>query len=263
MSGIPWPVIALAGLLGLVIGSFLNVVIYRVPRQESLVSPPSHCPQCLAEIKAWHNIPVLSWVLLRGRCAFCGLRISARYPLVEAGTAALFVGLTLRFGLTVELPAFLYLAAIGVTLAMIEFDVRLLPDSILMPSYIVALALLMPAGAERTDGGEAARGLAGMAALTVLLFAFAIAFPNALGFADVKLAGLFGLYLAWLSWEALFIGAVGTLLIAAVGGRAAVVTGRAQRTVVFPLGPSLIASSVLAVFIAVPLVSWYGALLTV
>src|SRR6185295_5279397 len=113
-------VLALAGLLGLLVGSFLNVVIHRVPRGESLWRPASHCPHCQAAIRPWHNVPVIGWLVLRGRCAGCRAPISARYPLVEAGTAALFVAVAARFGLTVELPAYLYLAAIAVALAVID-----------------------------------------------------------------------------------------------------------------------------------------------
>src|SRR5215212_8583444 len=99
----------LAGLLGLAFGSFANVVIHRVPRGESLVRPGSHCPRCAATLRPWQNVPVLSWVLLRGRCAACGEGISVRYPLVELGTAALFVAVAARFGADPVLPAYLYL----------------------------------------------------------------------------------------------------------------------------------------------------------
>ena len=111
----PQPMLlAVVGLLGLAVGSFLNVVIHRVPRDESLVRPGSHCPHCGTSIRNRHNIPVLGWLLLRGRCADCKTRISARYPLVEAGTAALFVAVAARFGWSWELPAYLYLAAVAI-----------------------------------------------------------------------------------------------------------------------------------------------------
>src|SRR2546423_14532572 len=106
------PVPAFVGALGLVVGSFLNVVIHRVPRAESLLRPGSRCPACGTAIRPWHNVPVLGWLLLRGRCADCRGPISVRYPLVEAGTAALFVAVTARFGLSPVLPAYLYLAAL-------------------------------------------------------------------------------------------------------------------------------------------------------
>jgi leader peptidase (prepilin peptidase)/N-methyltransferase len=259
----PWPLIGMAAVLGLVIGSFLNVVIYRVPRQLSISRPGSHCPGCQSPIKPWHNVPVLSWLALRGKCAWCHERISARYPLVEAGTAALFAGITAKFGLSVQLPAYLYLAAIAITLAMIGADARRLPDSIILPSYIVSALLLMPAGASHIDWQSGIRALGGMLALIALFFVLALAYPNGLGFGDVKLAGLVGIYLGWLSWSALFLTAVGSFVLAAAGGSAAVATRHATRNMAVPIGPCLIGAAVLALFFAAPISSWYGSLVTV
>ena len=172
----------------------------------------------------------------------------------------LFAAITLRFGLTVLLPAYLYLAAIGVALAAIEFDVRRLPDSIVLPSYVISVLLLMPAGAAQSDWWRAERALLGMAALLVLYFALCVAYPNGLTMGDVKLAGLVGLYLGWLSWGALLIGAFGGFLIAGVGG-SAVVASRHARGPAVPLAPCLVSSTVLALFVTVPLTHWYASLL--
>src|SRR5688500_3131257 len=112
-----------AAVLGLLIGSFLNVVVHRVPAGESVVRPPSRCPGCGGEIRARHNIPVAGWLLLRGRCADCGERISVRYPLVELATGLLFAALALRFADQLPaLPAYLYFAAVGIALALIDLD---------------------------------------------------------------------------------------------------------------------------------------------
>src|SRR6478609_8832803 len=116
------PLIVVITLLGLTVGSFLNVVIHRVPAHESLIRPPSHCPACGHLIRNRHNIPVLGWLLLRGRCADCRVRISVRYPLVEAMTAVLFVAVTLRLAdlhQLAALPAVLYFTAIGISLSVI------------------------------------------------------------------------------------------------------------------------------------------------
>src|SRR5262249_46194226 len=118
-AGPPSPIggnvlLVVVGLFGLAVGSFLNVVVHRLPRGESLLRPGSHCPHCRVKVRPWHNIPVLSWLLLRGRCAGCRGRISARYPLVELGTGLLFVAIAARFGLSPALPAYLYLASVGV-----------------------------------------------------------------------------------------------------------------------------------------------------
>lgn len=256
----PLPFVGAIGFLGLLIGSFLNVVIYRVPRDESILSPGSHCTRCQTPVKAWHNIPVLSWLVLRGRCNTCREPISFRYPLVEAGTAALFVAISIRFGPSAQLPAFLYLAAIGVTLAMIDFDVRRLPDSIVLPSYVIGVLLLMPAGAVTGEWWVATRALLGMAALWAIYFLLALAYPKGMGFGDVKLAGVLGLYLGWLGWDALFIGGFGAFLIGGLGGSALIASGRASRSTAIPFGPSMIAAAVLSVFVAVPITNWYAAM---
>ena len=130
--------VAGCGLFGLLIGSFLNVVIWRVPRGESIVSPPSHCPRCDAEIKPYDNIPVVSWLVLRGRCRHCGAGISARYPLVELACAGLWVAMALRFGATWELPAYLVLVSALLALSLIDFDTFLLPDKIVYPLTVRA-----------------------------------------------------------------------------------------------------------------------------
>ena len=117
-------VVVFTAVLGLLIGSFLNVVVWRVPQGQSIVSPPSHCPACDAAVRPRDNLPVLSWLLLRARCRDCKVRISVRYPLVELGTAAVFAVLALRVGLSAALPAFLYLGAVGVALALIDLDTQ-------------------------------------------------------------------------------------------------------------------------------------------
>jgi leader peptidase (prepilin peptidase)/N-methyltransferase len=256
----PWPIVLAIAALGLVIGSFLNVVIYRVPRDESILFPGSHCTSCAAPVKARHNVPVLGWLMLRGRCAVCGSGISIRYPLVEAGTAALFAAITIRFGLSVQLPAYLYLAAIGVTLAMIDFDVRRLPDSIVLPSYVISVLLLMPAGAVTGEWWVATRSLLGMAALWIIYMILALAYPRGMGFGDVKLAGLLGLYLGWLGWSSVLVGTFAGFLLGGVAGAAMMATRRATRKSMIPFGPFMLAGAMLAFFAAGPVAGWYGSL---
>ncbi|HZX04955.1 prepilin peptidase, partial [Kribbella sp.] len=126
-----------AGVLGLAVGSFLNVVVYRVPRGESVVSPPSHCPRCSQPVRNRHNVPVAGWVMLRGRCADCRLPINVRYPLVELATGLLFAAVAVRLGSVAALPAYLWFVGAGVALALIDLDVRRLPNAIVLPSYPV------------------------------------------------------------------------------------------------------------------------------
>jgi leader peptidase (prepilin peptidase)/N-methyltransferase len=260
----PPEILALTAVLGLAVGSFLNVVIYRVPRGQSIVRPASHCTTCGDRIRPWHNVPVLGWLLLRGRCAGCGDAISVRYPLVETGTAALFVAITLRFGLTLQLPAYLYLAAVGIVLALINVDVRRLPDAIVLPSYVVSLLLLMPAGAVNADVGRDVRAIAGYMALLAAYFVLALAYPTAVALDEVKVAGLAGLFLGWLSWSALVLGMLLSFLVASVAGAAVASAGRTAVpavTVRIPMGTCLLAATAVSLFVAAPLSGWYGSLL--
>jgi leader peptidase (prepilin peptidase)/N-methyltransferase len=179
------------------------------------------------------------------------------------GTALLFGAVAMRFGFSAELPAYLYLVAVGVALALIDLDLRHLPDSVIMPSYVITVVLLMPAGAQDADWHAGVRALGGMAALLVLFFALALAYPNGLDFGDVKLAGLVGLYLGWLSWNALFLTAAGSLFIACVTGVAAVLAKHPTRNLAVPIGPCLVSAAVLALFVTAPVSSWYGSLLPI
>jgi leader peptidase (prepilin peptidase) / N-methyltransferase len=187
--------------------------------------------------------------------------VSVRYVSVEVAGAVLFAALTLRFGLRAELPAYLYLVTVGLALTMMDFDLRRLPASIILPSYVMTVMLLMPAGAVSANWYAGVRSLSGMAALLALYFALALAYPNGLGFGDVKLAGLVGLYLGWLSWNALFLTAIGSLLIACVGGAAVQVTRQATSAVAVRITPCLVSAAVLALFVTAPISNWYASLL--
>jgi leader peptidase (prepilin peptidase)/N-methyltransferase len=133
-----------AGVLGAVVGSFLNVVIHRLPRGESIVHPGSHCPACGRAIRPWHNVPVLGWLALGGRCRDCGARISARYPLVEAGTAALFAVIAWRFGAVPATAVWMAFGAILLAAALIDVDHRIIPDELSLGGLALGLTA-MPA----------------------------------------------------------------------------------------------------------------------
>jgi leader peptidase (prepilin peptidase) / N-methyltransferase len=252
------PLLFVVALIGLAVGSFLNVVIYRVPRGESLVRPGSQCTRCGAGIRNRHNIPVLGWLLLGGRCADCKAPISARYPLVEAGTAVLFVAVASKFGWSWELPAYLYLAAVAIALAAIDLDVMRLPDKIVLPSYGAALLLLAPATIAQQSWHAAARGLI---AAAVLWIAFELISLFGMGRGDVKLAPLLGLYLGWLGWSTVAIGMFAGFLLGGVFGVALIATRLATRKTRIPFGPYLLAGAFLAVFAAAPIAHWYSNLL--
>jgi leader peptidase (prepilin peptidase) / N-methyltransferase len=255
------PVLVLAGVVGLLVGSFLNVVAHRVPRNESVLWPRSRCPVCVAPVRPRHNVPVVSWLALRGRCADCAARISVRYPLVELGTGVLFIAVTARFGVTWALPAYLYLAAIAVPLALIDLDVARLPNQIVLPSYLVGAVLLLGAAALDADWAAAGRALAAMTVLYTGYWLVALAYPGGMGFGDVKLAGLLGLYLGWLGWSSVWIGTLTGFLLGAAVGVVLLATRRATRRTAVPFGPSMLAGSLLAVFVAKPVAGWYASLL--
>ena len=250
-------------LLGLLVGSFLNVVVWRVPRGESVVCPPSACPGCGHAIRPRDNVPVVSWLLLRGRCRDCGATISARYPLVELATAALF-GLTAwRLGPSWELPAYLYLAAIAVALTLIDIDVRRLPNAIVLPSYAVAAMLLLLPAVATGEWHAYLRALLGGAILFAGYFALAFAYPAGMGFGDVKLAGILGLYLGWLGWGELAVGAFLGFLLGGAWGVALLVARRAGRKSAIPFGPFMLGGALLGVFVGGALSQAYVDLLVV
>jgi len=182
--------VVVSALFGAVIGSFLNVVAHRVPLGESLVSPGSHCPHCDAPVKPYDNVPVVSWLVLRGRCRNCGVPISPRYPLVELLTAIVFAAVVAARGFDDDLVLELPFVALLIALAAIDLDHRILPNKIVYPmaAYGVIATLLV-------DRGDLAENLiAGAGAFAFLLLAV-IAYPRGMGMGDVKLAGAMGLYL--------------------------------------------------------------------
>lgn len=252
-----WALVALSGVLGLLIGSFLNVVIWRVPRGESVVTPASRCPACDGAVRARDNVPVLSWLLLQGRCRDCREPISRRYPLVEGATGLLFAVLALRIGWDPALPAFLYLGAAGVALWMIDLDVKRLPNVIVLPSYAVALALLGAAGFAGSDWGPLLRSLLGGAALYAFYFLLAVVYPAGMGFGDVKLAGLLGLYLGWLGWAQVVLGGFLGFLYGGVFGGLLMLAGRAGRKSQIPFGPFMLAGALTAVLWGAALADFY------
>lgn len=255
----------LAGVLGLAVGSFLNVVVWRVPRGESVVRPASACPRCGHVIRSRDNVPVLSWLLLRGRCRDCGEPISIRYPLVEGVTGVVFAVLTLVVGATWALPAVLYVAAVGVALTLIDLDVHRLPDRIVLPSYPVVAALLVLAswnpGGE-ADWGPLVRAAIGGVGLFLFYFAAAFAYPSGMGFGDVKLAGVLGMLLAWFGWGTLAVGAFGAFVLGGLFAVGLLAAGRAQRKSGIPFGPWMIGGALLGLLVGESLWSAYLGLFT-
>lgn len=239
-------------LFGLAIGSFVNVVAYRVPLGESVVSPGSHCPRCDAPIARRHNVPVLGWLILRGRCASCRAGISVRYPLVEAVTAALFVAVgwrAVRMDLPEYIPALLAFTGLGIALALVDLDVKRLPDVMVLPSYPVLFALLGAAAVVSRDYQALERSLVAGAVLFACYFALALAYPGGMGFGDVKLSGLIGLLLGYLSWRAVLVGTFAAFLLGALTGLAVIAARRGDRKTALPFGPFMVAGALAALWL--------------
>jgi leader peptidase (prepilin peptidase) / N-methyltransferase len=253
-------VAGLTAVFGLLIGSFLNVVVYRVPAGLSVVRPRSACPQCGQEIRARDNIPVVSWLLLRGRCRDCATPISARYPIVELATGVAFVLVGTRFllvdvvggdfgGATALVAvAMLYLMAISIALTLIDFDVHRLPDAIVGPAYIVLPLLFAGASAYTGDWGAFLRGLLGTAILAGFYLLLAIAMPRGMGLGDVKLAGALGFVLAYLGWGPLAVGAFAAFLLGGTFSSVLLATHRASRKSGIPFGPWMLAGAWVGIF---------------
>lgn len=252
----------LAGVLGLLVGSFLNVVVWRVPRGESVVSPPSACPACTAPVRPRDNVPVVSWLLLRGRCRDCRAPVSRRYPLVELGTGVLFAVLALRFGADPVLPAYLYLAAVGVALALIDLDTRRLPDVLTLPSYGVVAGLLGLGALCGSSSGDLVRALLGGLAMYAVFFALCAAYPAGMGFGDVKLSGVLGMAVAWTGWGPWGVGLFGGFLLGGLWGAALLVRGRAGRRSSLPFGPFMLTGALVAVLAGGRLADAYLSTLT-
>ena len=236
------------GLFGLIFGSFLNVVIYRVPRGESIVAPRSRCPSCGTTLGALDNIPVVSYVVLRGRCRTCQAPISAQYPIVELSTAALFAGTAARFGSSWALPAYVVLAAGLLVLAAIDFEQRKLPKQIVYLVTILVGALLLLASGETGDWRRLVIAACAGAAWFGLFFAINAVNPRWLGFGDVRLAFCLGLSLGWLGVGYVFVGFLLASLVGTVIGIGLIVMKGAGLTTQVPFGPFLAIGTEMAVF---------------
>jgi len=271
----PWFGYALtfAGLFGLVIGSFLNVVIYRVPAGVPLTRA-SQCPACDAPVKPWQNVPVVSWLVLRAKCAACGAGISGRYPLVELATGLTFVAIVWwlidAFGIAAVSPqaefwptlvAFLYLAAISIALTLIDLDTRRLPNPIVLPSYVVLGLLFSLACVLGAPWEGLLRAAIGGAALFAFYFLLRLIRPGGMGGGDVKLAGVLGIALGWVGWGALVVGAFAAFVFGGVFGVALLVLRRAGRKSAIPFGPWMIAGAWVGILAGESLAQWYLGLL--
>ena len=273
MNETPWFVPAVAGLFGAVVGSFLNVVIHRLPAGESIVFPGSHCPRCGAPIRPWDNVPVLGWLALRGRCRDCREPISPRYPLVELANALLWAALALRFDPGLHLLAMAAFCSALLAITMIDVDHWIIPDAITLPGIFVGLAASFAAppreslladlmheslGLGRLPGPLGAPAFwDSLAALLLgggLFYLVAVLSRGGMGGGDIKLTAMMG---AFLGLRDLGVAVFLALVVGSAVGIALMVAGRKTRKDLIPFGPFLALGGVIAVFWARPLVGGY------
>jgi leader peptidase (prepilin peptidase) / N-methyltransferase len=271
------PVVAVAALLGAIVGSFLTVVIRRVPARASILRPGSACPICNHAIRTRDSIPIASWLILRGRCRDCGHPISRLYPVVEVTTATIFAGVTLwlmapsspvasiahsaggRGVIAVALVtgAFLWFAASSVALTAIDLAAHRLPNAVVVPGYVVVIVGLVMAAAIAGDWTRAGITVAGTAILLVTYGLMAATWRGAMGGGDVKLAGVIGGFLGFVGWAALAIGAIAAFLLGGIASIALLLTRRATRTSGIPFGPWMLAGAWIGIIAGQPLMKSY------
>jgi leader peptidase (prepilin peptidase)/N-methyltransferase len=248
-----WPVYALSAAIGAIIGSFLNVCIYRIPREISVVTPPSACPHCGHRIAAYDNVPVLGWLWLGGRCRTCRAPISRRYPVVEAVTALMFLGLTVRCGLTAQLAPALIFGGAMIVVTLIDYDQRIIPDVITIPGTVLGVlaSFLTPVTLLEAVVGA---GL-GFALLWGIAWGYRRATGvDGMGGGDVKLAALLG---AFLGWKGLLLTIFLASFAGTIVGIALMAARRGGRRTALPFG-TFLAPVGIAVYIWGPdLIRWY------
>jgi leader peptidase (prepilin peptidase)/N-methyltransferase len=258
---------AYAFLFGAVIGSFLNVVIYRVPREESIVFPPSRCPHCGARIKIWQNIPILSYVLLRGRCGNCRGVISPRYPLIELANGLFYLALYLHLGVSWALPLTAAIVSMLIALIFIDLDIQILPNAIDIPGIFVGLALgALHAGmipTELTLTRNLVDSLIGAALGFLILFTIAYVYRvirggEGMGQGDMKMMAMLGAVFGWQPILPLLFLASAT---GAVAGITLALGARERLKQALPFGLFLGLAAIIVLFFGSTLIGWYVSLL--
>jgi leader peptidase (prepilin peptidase) / N-methyltransferase len=247
----------ICGLFGLVFGSFLNVVVYRVPQKISIVSPPSACPHCHHEIRRSDNVPVVSWIWLRGRCRDCAGPISIRYPLVEAATGALFAGAAVRLGEVWVLPAYCALLAGILALALIDLDTLTLPRSVVWVHLAIVATLLTGSTAITGHWRDLVVGALCGAAWSGLYLGLHLISPRAIGFGDVRLALVLGLSLGYLDLAYPGLGFLAANVVGVMVTGALITTKRIERSQPVPYGVFLAVGTAIAFFAGPDLTQYF------
>lgn len=250
--------LVLAGVLGAIIGSFLNVVIHRVPRGGSLVAPPSTCPRCGVAVGGRDNVPIVSYLVLRGRCRSCGGSISGRYPLIELASAGAFVAAVWRFELG-ELAAFVAAAcSVLLVLGVIDLEHRRVPNVIVVPGTVAAIVWVGAAAAVTGSWRTIVLPLATGSAAFALFLLIALV-SGGMGFGDVKLAAFVGVVCGRFGWEVGVLAVFGSFVVGGTVAAALLIIGRRGRKDALPFAPSLAAGAIGALFAGPdPVRAWLG-----
>jgi leader peptidase (prepilin peptidase) / N-methyltransferase len=239
------PVLAV---LGSVFGSFANVAIHRVPLGKSVIRPRSACPSCGTRLSGVENVPILSWIALRGRCRHCQARISPRYPVVELLTAVVWVLLAMRIGWKPELAAYLIFGTTLVILSVIDLDIRRLPNKVLAWAALVGAVLFGFATVVKGDVTPLVHGLEGALAYGIPMFVIGLISPAGMGMGDVKFAPYLGFHLGWLRLGFVPVGAFLGFFFGAVIGALLMAIGRAGRKTKIPFGPFMALGAFVCIF---------------
>ena len=237
-------------ILGSVLGSFFNVVIYRLPQGKSIISPSSHCPVCGAKLKVWHNIPIVSYILLKGRCYYCKEKISLRYPIVEATTGILLVLIFLKTGLNLKLLwAAVFLLSL-VPVFFIDLDHQIIPDVFSLGGIVWGIFMSL-VNLSYIPLKEAILGAVVCGGIFLVVH---IASKGGMGLGDVKLAAAFGANFGWkLGIVSLFL----SVLFGAVIGITLIATGKKKRKDKIPFGPFMVMAAYATFFFGKTLLKWY------
>jgi leader peptidase (prepilin peptidase) / N-methyltransferase len=254
--------IALAAILGLIFGSFATVVAYRLPKDESFASGRSKCPRCDRQIRAVENIPVLSYIVLRGRCPGCKQAISLSYPLIETATSLLFALAAWKFGMTADAVVFAAFFWVLVVLTVIDLEYKLLPNKIVYPALVAVWVALTATALVRGDTQRLADAAVGALVFGGFFFVVAFIYPAGMGGGDVKLAFVLGTMLGYAEGVAIvLLGMFLAFLIGALVGVAVMMSAGGSRKSQVPFGPFLALGTVIAIFAGPPIADAYLGLL--
>jgi leader peptidase (prepilin peptidase) / N-methyltransferase len=244
--------------LGLIVGSFANVCIHRLPRRQSVGTPPSACPRCGAPIRPWDNVPVLSYLALRGRCRRCRAPISARYPLVEAANGAAYFALAALMGPHVRTVALMALVTALIVLSLIDLEWQILPNVITLPGVALGILASFLPGPPSTLGAVAAAAGGYLALMALALLWKRFRHVDALGEGDWKMTAMLG---AFLGWQGMVLTVFLASVMGTVVGVALILFAGRTREAKLPLGTFLGLAGIAVVFVGDPLLAWYRGLL--